>query len=404
MIAKLLKNKHFLALYLDFLEVLNGCYPSFVWRGNVKETKGVPVFNFHSVTLKDFEAKLQFLKHNHYATVIADELSDYIIEGKKLPPKSIMLTLDDGRKSSWAIAYPLLKKYGYRATVFIIPKIVKEDYSLSPTLEDIWLGKVEEKALEKIDRGPHSTISWSEVKVMHNSGVIDFQSHSLDHSTIPVSSRVVDFLNPKQISEFYFEFNIPLMNDREFDISNFAEILGSPIYKRSPSLREKRMYLEDIKLREKCVNHVLQSSGRDFFKKKNWFKELMYLVKEYRRRYPNGDLFETSNDQENRILESLKKAKNMIENRIPDKKICHLCYPWGAGSQLSVDLSKQSGYVSNFWLRIPHRPSNNSGSNPYYIVRLKHDFIWRLPGEGRKSLKEVYLSKFIRRVRGKIDY
>ena len=38
------------------------------------------------------------------------------------------------------------------------------------------------------------------------------------------------------------------------------------------------------------------------------------------------------------------------------------------------------------------------------FVRLKHDFIWRLPEVGRRSLREIFLTKLNRRKKGETAY
>jgi hypothetical protein len=42
-------------------------------------------------------------------------------------------------------------------------------------------------------------------------------------------------------------------------------------------------------------------------------------------------------------------------------------------------------------------PINRPGNDPYFIPRLKDDYIMRLPGKGRQSLSELFLMKIRRR-------
>jgi len=89
---------------------------------------------------------------------------------------------------------------------------------------------------------------------------------------------------------------------------------------------------------------------------------------------------------------------------MPGKVVRHISFPWGAGSKIAVKLLKKGGYVSAYWRISPHRSVNKPGDDPFRIVRLKHDYIYRLPGRGRKSLPEIFGFKLFRRVTGKIDY
>lgn len=67
-----------------------------------------------------FEKQLRFLKENNYQTISLATWHELTTQGKKLPPKSIILTFDDGYKDNWEQAAPLLKKYGFSATVFMV--------------------------------------------------------------------------------------------------------------------------------------------------------------------------------------------------------------------------------------------------------------------------------------------
>jgi peptidoglycan/xylan/chitin deacetylase (PgdA/CDA1 family) len=348
----------------------------------------LPVFYFHTLDTESFEEKLRFLKTNHYSTVTCDEAHEYLVEGRSLPQRSLMLTFDDGRRSLWTVGHPLLVKYGFTATSFIAPRVIDEQV-LVP------------------QEGPHGfppAITWDEARTMHRSGVIDFQSHSLDHRRIPVSTRIVDFVHPELIDRYYFEFGIPLMNDAGESVSNLYEVLGAPVYESAPFLGEERMYREDIGLREECVRYAEHNGGMKFFRGRHWKHELRHLVRRHRGIARGRDSYETPEEQATRIRGSLERAKHMIEERLEGKRVRHLAYPWGAGSPVSVRMSRETGHITNFWISLPSRSRNRPGGDPFSLVRLKHDFIWRLPGEGRKSLREVLLQKITRRARGELDY
>ena len=74
-----------------------------------------------------------------------------------LPQRAIVITIDDGYRSSYDIAYPILKKYDFPATLFVYSDFIGS-------------------------RG--DALGWSEMKEMINSGLVDIQPHSKTHSSL----------------------------------------------------------------------------------------------------------------------------------------------------------------------------------------------------------------------------
>ena len=194
------------------------------------------------------------------------------------------------------------------------------------------------------------------------------------------------------------------MDDTEWSIDQYESILGAPIYGSAPFLSEKNRLIENRELKEICVHYVMQSGKEDFFQRESWETQLRQIVSDYRNSRKECDLFETQKEQQERIVLNLQQAKTMIETKLDNLNVRHLAYPWGAGSPMAIRCSQQMGIVSNFWATISNKSTNLPQSDPFRIVRHKHDFIWRLPGEGRKSLKDFFLLKLRRRARGQIDY
>ena len=53
-------------------------------------------------------------------------------------------------------------------------------------------------------------MNWAEIRELHNSGHVDFQSHTLHHHLVPTSERIFDFVNPQYDVGFYANVHIPL--------------------------------------------------------------------------------------------------------------------------------------------------------------------------------------------------
>ncbi len=76
------------------------------------------------VTLEDFTEQMNYLKKNNYTVLSLKEFELFMINEKKVPAKSILITFDDGYKNVFEFAYPVLKSHGFYATHFIITGLI----------------------------------------------------------------------------------------------------------------------------------------------------------------------------------------------------------------------------------------------------------------------------------------
>lgn len=128
------------------------------------------------ITPDMFTEQMAFLYEQGYSTVTLGELEEYIDGKKVLPRKSIAITFDDGYASNLHYAYPILKKYSFQATIFLIT----ENIRMAP-------------AAFHPDRLEY--ISWQELKPY--SDVFSYEGHSHHfHRTFWGISYLV--LHPKQ--------------------------------------------------------------------------------------------------------------------------------------------------------------------------------------------------------------
>jgi peptidoglycan/xylan/chitin deacetylase (PgdA/CDA1 family) len=66
-----------------------------------------------------FERQMRYLKNNGYRVIGPEELNEFLDYRQAIPKKAVMISVDDGYRSVYNVAYPILKKYGYAATLFI---------------------------------------------------------------------------------------------------------------------------------------------------------------------------------------------------------------------------------------------------------------------------------------------
>jgi peptidoglycan/xylan/chitin deacetylase (PgdA/CDA1 family) len=101
-----------------------------------------------------FKEQMEYLKKNNYQVISLQDLVFSIKNRQPLPDRAVVITIDDGYKSVYDVAWPILESYGYPFTVFLYVKATDKNY------KDI--------------------LSWGEVQEMKAAGV-DFQDHSYSH-------------------------------------------------------------------------------------------------------------------------------------------------------------------------------------------------------------------------------
>jgi len=67
-----------------------------------------------------FAAQMRMLADSGYHTISADQLYGYLISGQRLPEKPILLSFDDTDLDQYTVAYPEMKKYGFKGMFFIM--------------------------------------------------------------------------------------------------------------------------------------------------------------------------------------------------------------------------------------------------------------------------------------------
>lgn len=146
--------------------------------------EGVPVLMYHSISNKKgneiqlskdlFESQMKFLKDKNYTTLSLDELYDFLIFNKPIPKKSVVITFDDGYVDNYLNAYPILKKYNFRATIFVIT--------------------------DNVDKHSH-TINSTQIREMSING-IDIMSHTEKHEDLSLITYDKQLYSMKTSKEF----------------------------------------------------------------------------------------------------------------------------------------------------------------------------------------------------------
>ena len=362
-------------------------------RNSDNAESSIPVFVFHSVEPQRFERQLQFLSNNGYTTLNAGSLLEVLRGDSGGSDKRVVLTFDDATGSFWATAYPLLKKYGFQGIVFVIPGLVPENSRLYPNLDDVWAGRAnEEEILRREAIQPLCT--WAELEAMHQSSIVDIQSHSMTHSRIFITSYVVDFLHPGFDTDSYGNVAIPVTQLDSSSTPNRPLRLGQPIYQSASRLGANPRYLENINLSEKMIAYVNERGGVNFFEHSGWRKNLEKYYQQLRKTYHSEARFESTKDRETAIRREMLGAKNLLEEKLPGIKIQHFCYPWYQGSSFSDAMAFEAGYRVVYYGFEVSPSQDTVGKNfPIKVPRIPDDFLCCLPGKGSESVYKAWIDK-----------
>jgi peptidoglycan/xylan/chitin deacetylase (PgdA/CDA1 family) len=78
----------------------------------------------------DFARQMKWLKQHGYRTITQRELFEALFEGRRLGPKPILITFDDGYRDLYENASPVLARLGMRATAYVVSRRLKNGYPL----------------------------------------------------------------------------------------------------------------------------------------------------------------------------------------------------------------------------------------------------------------------------------
>ncbi|MCF8367209.1 MAG: polysaccharide deacetylase family protein [Bacteroidales bacterium] len=149
----------------------------------------IPIFAYHrfgddrypstNISTHVFEEQLKFLKENKFEVITFGDAIKIWNTGETFPEKTAIITIDDGYLSFYTSGWPLLKKYGFPATIFIQTETV----------------------------GGSDFINWKQIKEMQNEG-IEIGNHSASHAyfvNLPKDELVSVFKNDLEQSSAEIE-------------------------------------------------------------------------------------------------------------------------------------------------------------------------------------------------------
>ncbi len=100
-----------------------------------------------AITPDRFKDHIDMLVREGFNLVSVDDVARFVQGEKKLPPNAVAITMDDGYESNYTVAYPLLKKNGWSAAVFV--RVADMGPNRSAGLGNKWLDWPEIKTMSR---------------------------------------------------------------------------------------------------------------------------------------------------------------------------------------------------------------------------------------------------------------
>ncbi|MDT8303935.1 MAG: polysaccharide deacetylase family protein [Sedimentisphaerales bacterium] len=166
----------------------------------------IPILTYHSIdnsgsvistSPTKFESQMKYLHDKHFNVISLNKIVKCIYERQTFPPKSVVITFDDGVKNFYSTAYPVLKEYGFTATVFLVPGYCGRNNQ--------WDGQPKEIPVMDL-------LNWEEIREMADNS-IDFGAHTMNHANL---SRLLadqareEIVNSKQVIQKYLKKDVLL--------------------------------------------------------------------------------------------------------------------------------------------------------------------------------------------------
>lgn len=300
-----------------------------------------------------FQRNLIWLKRFGFNTISLHQLYNYKRNHTEIPPRSIVIALDDGYLDNWVFAYPLLKKYGFKATIFVNPDFVDPRSLVRKNLEYVWNNS---EVIENLET--EGFLTWDELQIMEKDGTMDVQSHSMTHTWYFTSDTIIDFHHPGNNKYPWLFWNISPDRKSQYMNENQEGFVpyGTPIYENGRALGVVR-YLEDKQFAQHMVEFAARKGGR-VFTQDNWKSKLFQEAQLYKNKVGLNGRYETEEEQKDRYKYELIESKRILEEKM-GKKIDFLCWPGGVYNELSLKTVFDSGYLACT------RLGENNGLNVY---------------------------------------
>lgn len=325
----------------------------------MKQEGGVPVLAYHSVTRQGswlpwsheysvspvtFERHIEILLKSGCHVIRTLDLVHARRSRIPLPARSVVIHLDDGYLDNWVAAFPILKRYGVPATLFVSLDFIEPGDTPRPTVEDVEAGRCRE---EDVQWGGY--LNWAELRLLQASGLVDIEAHGTDHGRVETGPRIIGTVSPENWRrEAWLQWRAIPGNKSGWIRYEHPPCVpyGSPIKENSPALAARSWSLGTLESEEEYASRV-------------------------------------------RMV--LRQSREVLGKEL-DKEVRIFCWPYGSTTKKAREFAESLGY----WATSGGEGENRPGEDPTIISRIyagDRSLGWRwLWAEGWFLLARVRLS------------
>lgn len=284
--------------------------------------------------------KLEVIHDEGFRSLFMAEAAGHIGEKRD---RLVHINLDDGYLDNWIHVFPLLERYGLKATIyvtaeFVDPRDIMREQNASTDREHDPIGCCA------------GFLSYREMREMEASGLVEIQSHSLTHTWHFKGPEIVDFWHPgaatKRTGPVWMLWNA-FPERKPFYLTEAAGLemkipYGTPIYEHGKSLETLRYFPDEYDLKDRLVE-LAASAGEGVFDEPGWRNGFRKRVLEYRRERGTRGTYESGEAYKDRIVMELSESKRMIEEGL-SHPIYGICWPGGGVTEQVVQIARDAGY------------------------------------------------------------
>lgn len=326
------------------------------------KTGSLPVAMYHyvncleggiTVTPACFEEHCRVLAAKGWRGVGLEEAEAFLADGAPLPPRSILLTFDDGYLDNYLCALPILRQYGHRGVVFAVSNRLEPGTTPRASLRDVLDGKavVPERVARPVEHSAQGFairrdvfLNHAEAGAMDGSGILRVAAHSRGHYGVYTGPEHTDFFQPRR-------------RFRTFYRTEDAQIWGMPEFPVKAGLTH-RAFVPNPELEAAVSGLVPQDfdGAAAFFASEANVRELRALVAGFSGRLGR---FETDEERRDRMWREIAGGKEELEG-ILGHPVQSLCWPWGEYGEQALRLALDAGFRVFFTTREGVNPAGRS--------------------------------------------